>query len=607
MKMKKTLCLLLSAVLLMGLIGACGKTPDNSASGGNTPNAGGSSAGTGSGSSGTGSGSGGGTGGSLDGAGTSGDGGSGAVIPGNEAPDLSGRTIRLLTQETWVSGVSLSDILPRFKQIEERTGCKLIWETVSSDFETVLQTRLLGSASECPDIVLVNGSMATLQKYIEDGIVYDLTRAYDVTPNIKEYWEEERPDLKGTFTYTDGGIYCLLVNSYDTPTGLAEISAENGDNAIWYRADIAKKLGFDTYPKTIEEFHDLLLAVHKAYPKMAPLWMWDWDNWESIRILNSAYGLHFNNDFAGNYLYPDANGKVQFEPAMDATKEWLTEMHKWYEEGLIVVAGSEEQKIGATATGVNFSGFYAGVTGMCEEALKQMEPDAYFMYMPFPTAEGHELTVQGRAQYGSFVSVIDNGDEEQCRAALQFLDYAWYSDYGICSEIAGVQGEGWDFDAEGNFVPNRDYIESLARGETVRQASGANVHFNGPTLLSAKYSKIWNAAEKEVKRSLPDYVDPMSEEQEANWEEINAYNAAHYCTPFPSFFMTVEDQDRLNQLSADLGTFTSEMLQKYILGTANLANFQTEFVDALYNRLNLEQVLALYQKYYDIYLANSAN
>jgi hypothetical protein len=71
--------------------------------------------------------------------------------------------------------------------------------------------------------------------------------------------------------------------------------------------------------------------------------------------------------------------------------------------------------------------------------------------------------------------------------------------------------------------------------------------------------------------------------------------------------MTSEDQDTLNRLSADLGTFTDEMLSRYILGTADIDNFQTEFVDVLYNNLNLQQVLDIYQGYYDTYLANSAS
>ncbi len=570
--MKKLLCLLLAVVMVAGLMTGCGQT-------GNEPIV------------------------SADPTPTATD--VAKPVESNAAPDLTGKTITIMTTETWVSGLSLTDILPRFKQIEERTGVKIVWETVATDYETVLQTRLTGDASDCPDIVLLgNTNMVQISKYIDEGLLYDITKAFDVSPNIKKFWEVDRPDLKGTFTYTDGGIYNLLANVYDTTDGQAKNVSINGDNALWYRADIAKELGYDSYPTTMDELHDLLLAVHEKYPEMVPMHMWDWSGWESARVFTSAYGLHFNNEQSGNFFYADKNGKVQYEPVLDESYEWLTEMNKWYKEGLIVIGASEDQKIGAAATGVTFSGFYSGVTSQCEAQLKETNPDAYFLYMPFPTAEGHELTYMGRAAYANSFAVIDNGDEAQCRAALQFLDYAFYSDYGKYSEKAGVEGEGWSFGANGEFVPNKDYVRKILNKEVVLQASGANIHFNGPSISSYAVNSAWAAVNDAVKAEMG-YVDPMNEEQLANWKEINAINTAAYSPYFPNFFMTAEDLDRLNSLSGDLNTFTNEMLEKYILGSADLAKFKTDFVEVLYNKLHLQEILDIYQKYYDVYLANS--
>ena len=70
-------------------------------------------------------------------------------------------------------------------------------------------------------------------------------------------------------------------------------------------------------------------------------------------------------------------------------------------------------------------------------------------------------------------------------------------------------------------------------------------------------------------------------------------------------YMSSDDQATLNALTADIDTFTNEMLTRYILGTADLDNFQTEFVDVLYNKMNLQQVLDIHQGYYDTYLENS--
>ena len=148
--MKKMLCLLLTVVLVLGMFAGCAnntaepaesKAPANATVSDNPP--------------------------------------ADNEDAGNETtdvPDLSGRTITLLTTDTWVSGLSLSDILPKFRQIEERTGCTIVWDTApgGSDYDTLVQTRLTGDPSECPDIIMIGTNTSTLSKYIEDDLLYNI-------------------------------------------------------------------------------------------------------------------------------------------------------------------------------------------------------------------------------------------------------------------------------------------------------------------------------------------------------------------------------------------------------------------------------------------------
>lgn len=523
----------------------------------------------------------------------------------NAVPDLTGRTISILTTDTWLSGMTISDVLPKFKQIEERTGCTIVWETApgGGDFDTVLQTRLTGDPSESPDIILLPTNTTVLSKYIDQDLLFDLTQSYEYCPNIKAFYEENRTDLKASFTYHDGGIYNLLSNVYVSSEDQAKYTAETGDNAIWYRADIAEELGWTTYPKTINELYQLLSQVHQAYPNMVPMHMYDWGGWESAKIFNSAYGLHYNNEENGTFFYPDKNGKVQFEPALAATKEWLKEMNKWYKEGLIVIGNSEEQKIGAVAKGLTFSGFYSDVIKLCEPTLKTIDSDAYFLYMPFPTKGSEDPTIIPRGQFYNSFAIVDNGDESQCIAAAQFLDYAFMSYYGMCSEVLGVEGEGWSLDENGKFVPNMDYVSKIITGEEIRENSGANIHFNGPTLYSNELNSAYRQAQIQARAELG-YPEPMSAVQKANWEEISAINISYYQKSYPMFYMEEDDQELYGRLYSDIQTYTSEMLERYILGTADLNKFEEEFVSTLYNRLQLQTVLDIQQKYYDIYVSN---
>lgn len=563
MNVKKIICLLLVLILTVGMLGGCVKQPEDTTDG--------------------------------------------EFTPYQDAPNLSGKTIKILTENTWVSGINFSDILPKFKQIEERTGCTIIWETVpgGTDYNTLVQTRLAGDASDCPDIIMLQSETGTLSGYIEQGLLFDFRKAYDVCPNIEKFFEQYRTDLKSTFTYFDGGIYNVVGDTWFDDAEQTQYYATGGDNALWYRKDIAEALGWTSYPKTIDELYTLLKAVKEAYPDMVPLHMWDWSNWESAKVFTSAYGLHFNNEEANSFFYPDKNGVIQYEPALAATKEWLTEMNKWYKEGLIVVGASEEAKIGSAAQGKTFMGFYEGIYETVQPILQQSDPNAQFAYMPMPSKDGYDTTYMPRADYSYSFVIADNGSDEQCRAAAQFLDYAYFSDYGVYSEQAGVEGEGWTLSEDGSFLPNEDFLASLVRGDITLESTGAHVHFCGPSIQKLEVVQAWEAAEKQVRAQLG-LPDVMTAEEEANWIEISTINASHYCAAFPAMYFSKEDRATIGSIGGDIATFTAEYLERCIIGTKKLENFDTEFVEKLYS-MGLQTLLDIYQQYYDSWLSGSSD
>lgn len=131
-----------------------------------------------------------------------------------------------------------------------------------------------------------------------------------------------------------------------------------------------------------------------------------------------------------------------------------------------------------------------------------------------------------------------------------------------------------------------------------------SIHFNGPTTFSYEINAAYRNARLQV-REERGYEDPMSAEQKANWQEINEINVSYYQPAYPMFYMEEDDQEEYTRLYADIETYTQEMMERYILGTADLSKFESEFVATLYNRLQLQKVLDIQQKYYDIYVDNA--
>ena len=577
--MKKYLALLLAAIMVLSMFAACG-TPNNpdTTAGNDTPD-------------------------TTAGNDTPDIQGGDEPVDYVQAPDLSGQTIRIMTDESGWTTEGYAAVLPKFKQIEELTGCTIVWETITADYGTVLQTRIAGDPAECPDIVMLTDHKAPAS-YIEDGWVVPLSEYFDIIPNI-EAWYNANPELKALHTYTDGEIYGLPNCAYSTLDDFNRIYAASGDHTFWYRADIARELGFEEVPSTLEEYEALMMAVKKAYPDMHPseYVSMTGSNWASSRNWSAAFGLHFNFESTGSFYYPDANGKVQFEPATEAGLDWLTTMARWYENGLMYDAGDWTPYYANPGTGVSFSGFWNGAHGL-EEQLKAIDADGEFAYMPFVPAEGYETTYLTRAVTCWSTIVVDNEDQDRLEAALKFLDFAFYSDYGVYSNRAGVMGEGWEFGENGEFVVNPDYVASVVEGYYNNRDSGADMWTRLSCLYDAEVTEIWN-------KSYHDYCDANGIDY--NWENqytydtymtANEYNFSHVAPAYPSYYWSEDDKEIISAYAGDISTFTDEYISKAILGEVDLANFQTEFVDVLYNQLHLQEILDLHQQYYDAYVAS---
>ena len=41
------------------------------------------------------------------------------------------------------------------------------------------------------------------------------------------------------------------------------------------------------------------------------------------------------------------------------------------------------------------------------------------------------------------IGIVDNGDTEQIKKVLQYIDYTYFTDEGIISQALGVQGVNW--------------------------------------------------------------------------------------------------------------------------------------------------------------------
>lgn len=513
------------------------------------------------------------------------------------APDLSGQTVRLFSGEITSAEGGYPSILPRFQQVEELTGVKIEWEAPVADYESILQTRLVGDPAVAPDVI-GNGDYKTPVNMIEDGLAVAISDYFDIAPNMAA-WYEANPEYAKQVTYTDGKIYTIPTLTYTdcSVEGYAEYYKVRGDEVYWYRGDIAEELGFTEVPKTLEELEAMLYAVKAAYPDMMPMATANilGGNATGARNFSASYGLHFNGQNADNLYYPDENGVVQMELLTDAGIAWMEKMTQWYADGIIVETGDFDIFYASGANGTAFAGMDTTAHERTE-VLKELDPDAYFVYMPYVPAEGYEVAYTMRDLYMLSACVINNGDEDRIEAAIKFLDFVVFSDYGIYSNQAGVMGVGWDFGENGEFVPNLDFVRSVVNGEVALRNTGADTDYNFPSVYDAEVCTAWyNAIDAVYAENGKDRFGVDVTKQ--SYADTLAENLSHAEQAFPEFYAEEADQEILNKYSYEAYKYAALYSGAVIRGEQDIANIQEELIDPLYNELHLQEVLDVYNKY----------
>ncbi|MBQ9299812.1 MAG: extracellular solute-binding protein [Clostridia bacterium] len=507
-------------------------------------------------------------------------------------PDLRGKTVRLLSMETYASSGSFSDIMPLFKRYEEMTGVTIEWDSFSTDYVTVMQTRLAAGIN-LPDVVSLGGSLdlSLASKLIEDEMFVNINDYLDDLPNISRFFNESRPDIRRSLTYYDGGIYLLPCSTYNNREDEFRKLQNGGDNIIWYRKDIADKLGIGC-PTTIDEMHALLLAYKDYDPDMIPMLVRDWTTWCSPYVFAGSYGLHFEQmDSSSDYFYPDENDRIVFEPITDAALEFVTEMNKWYSEGLFGFNADRQALAASGKAGAVWYQKDANRISTNKLLAENGFPEGHFAPVPWLYGPEAKRGIGMRAPFGGVVGITDT---ENAKTALEFLDFVFFSDFGIACQLAGVYGDNWYYDENGMPMLNDEtlqawYVDKTGNWRTV----GGGVHIRMPQIkdYNIEYGLIQQLIDCGIN-------EPFTE------ESLNAYldwqDAAFETLPF--MFYTQDEMEEYNSLYMDIKTYVQESLTRFIMGEEPLANWAAYKENV--QKMGIEKVVAIVQSAYDRYLSN---
>lgn len=200
------------------------------------------------------------------------------------------------------------------------------------------QVSLAMAGNDLPDIMTVT-NWKDLQELVENDMVADLTDVYD------KYASDELKRIYATYDEVfEGGAFGKV--TFDGRMyGMPDAQGDSGPNMVWVRQDWADKLGLN-----LDEDGDGCLTVEEL-KKTAEVFAKEdpGETGKPVGIPVQPMPTSADNDGGSFTLtglanafgaFPkrwqeDANGEIVYGTLTDETKEFLTEMAQWYQEGII--------------------------------------------------------------------------------------------------------------------------------------------------------------------------------------------------------------------------------------------------------------------------------
>lgn len=455
------------------------------------------------------------------------------------------------------------------KEKEKRTGIHIEYIHPAQGEEST-SLNLLIASDELPDMVenaFPNGN----QLGIDDGVILDLKEGIQTyMPNLMREFEAD-PVFAKTIV-TEKGYWGAVPGK-----NLPEVTG-----GLFVRGDWIEELGIEM-PETVDEWYTALKRMKEELGVEYPVSI-RWSDMKNRDIIRGAFGV-------SSSFYVD-DGVMKFGPMEQGYKEWLTEMNKWYEEGILdpefMTLTSEivDTRVTNEQTAMIFGGI-GGTLGKYLPILKEKDENATLVGIKPMTVEKGTVAPMDYLTGLKSKEVIISSKNEHVEESLKWLDYD-YSEEGHMLKNFGIEGVSYTLvDGEPVYT---DLIlnnsDGLAIGTVLAQYTKANYGTTG--LQDVRY--------------LEQYY-PYEEQKEA-LENFQASDSANHLLSNITFenYTTDEEQELYTEYWSQWATYVEEMTLKFIMGEEPIENFDTSYMEQL-KKFQVEKAVEYRQAEYDRYLA----
>lgn len=484
----------------------------------------------------------------------------------------------LTTYTLWTSNSpDLSEIISElneytvFRELEKITN--VTWDaTLVSFFSAEEQFALMVASQDYTDVVCraLDSYSGSVDQAIEEEFLIDLNPYIDENmPNLQG-WFNTYPTLRKDLQSTEGAIAAF-------PKIFKEKSDVTSGGCL--RADWMEELNLEM-PQTYDDLYNILKTFQEKKGATAPLII---PNNTGVQTgLIEGFGIA-----SGVY---QVDGQVRMGFIQPEFKEYLTMMNKWYNEGLLsdsFLSSQAEVLMDATTilsgnTGVWYGTGVQSITQLLSMAT-DAQPDMRITGITYVTKDGStsHLGDVGQVFDSNMWSVTTVCQDPE--VICQYIDYI-YSDEGILLANYGVEGETFEYDAEGNprltelVTNNPDYTYNLAL----------------------------NIYTCDRQTPIPFVIDEVKTRNDYSQDQLNTIEVWNNATdglynlPRIGINLTSEETEEYNTIYNDIDTYLDETISKFVVGDKSLDEFD-QFVDQAI-AMGIEECVEIYQGAYDRYL-----
>ncbi len=463
---------------------------------------------------------------------------------------------------------------PIMQEMEKLSGVHINWIHPNQTTEAETYS-LMFVSNDLPDIVkeLMSTYPGGFDAAIADGYYIDINPYSDFYPNYYNTLKSNNQFMINATT--DEGHIRGFGYMYNASSRVIY--------GIGYRKDIFNNLGISKMPELISDWDAAFAKLKSAgYSNFLELGSYGVDaNW------TPAYDCY-------NTLIAKDN-KAVYGPAMDGYKDYLTQMHEWYQKGYM----NRDITHNSGASADNYSVWYNDETligSMADNGWGSTfydnhnveSPDFYIAAAFYPRQTANQVTHNwSRTSYFMHTTYITTACQN-IEAACKWLDY-WYTDNGTMFCRYGVEGISYYYDENGHPWLN-DYIVNNPDGIGIIWMLFMNSFMGGIG----------------VEDTAPRFeLMPTVEYETLELSKGPYGTGADDWNMAKSIFQTADEGSEYSKIMSDIETYVSEFTSGVILGNIDINTEWDRYVSQL-KTMKLDRAMEIYQLALDRYYARAS-